>query len=177
MADRLHLAAGRALYAAATKQRMARAIGELSAILQADAGDMQWVLRHVREQEKASRLAGFHLISRRCREMAECADDARRADRTWLLAVAQTLLDTCRAIHVHADGIAKCAAHGATAQVRRSRNGTGSGGQAAEDVAEPANAARWPPRQGPHVHWRLTGQAASPRKEALSATDANVHQF
>lgn len=100
-----------ALYAADTKQRMAGVIRELSNILRADAGDMQWVLCHVHWQEAASRAAGFQDISRMCQEMGECAGDASGADRTWLLAVAATLLDTCRAIEVHADGIAGCPRH------------------------------------------------------------------
>ena len=157
-----HLAAGRALYAAATRQRMAQAIGELSGILQADAGDMRCVLRHVSEQEKASRLAGFHRISRMCQEMAECTGDARKANRTWLLAVAPTLLDTCRTIDVHARRIAKCAIHCAGEHVRESKGGTGLRRPAAEDDAEPKSTARPPPSAVPHVHWGLAGKAATP---------------
>ncbi len=162
MSTKSTLAAGEALYVAATKQRMARAVGELSAILQADAGDMRWVLRRVREQEKAARMAGFQYISRMCQEMAECADDARGADRTWLLAVAATLLDTCQSIEAHADGITKSTIHRTGARGGELEGRAYPRGPVAEDDAEPDSSARPPPREGRHVHWRLAGQAATP---------------
>jgi len=135
MASESHPAADWALYTAATKQRMALAISELSDILRAGAGDMQWVIRYVREQEKVSRRAGFQRVSRMCQGMAECAGDAREADRTWLLAVAATLLDTCRAIEVYADGIAECSRHFAGEHVREPKGGTAVRGPAVQDEA------------------------------------------
>ncbi len=126
------------------------AIGELSAILQADVGDTRWVLRHVREQEKASRLAGFHRVSRTCHEMAEHADDTRGADRTRLLAVAATWLDHCRAIHMHAREMAK------RAILRASERG-----REPEDDTDLDSTARPPPGAPRHVHWKLAGQAAT----------------
>ena len=174
MTNKSHLAAGRALYAAATKQRMARAIGELLAILRAEAGEMQWVLRHVRAQEKASRREGFHGISRLCQEMEDCAGDVgRRDDHTWSSAVAATLLDACRTIQLHADGVLKGAIYCRAQHVRPSKDARNLHCQAVEDDAEPDSSARPPPREVRHVHWRLAGQAATPGKEALSATEAS----
>ena len=90
---------------------MVRAISELQAILRYETGDIDAVLHLMREQEKASQRAGFHDIATLCRGLTDGIAEVRLGSQPWLVAVATTLLDSCRAIRVNADSIARSLPH------------------------------------------------------------------
>lgn len=107
MSIALDLALGRELYASETRERMAHAISELFVIRRAAACDADRVLCRLREQEKASRQAGFGNIARLCREMEQRLMAASGDGQSRLAAVAVGVVDNCRTVQLHADAVAR----------------------------------------------------------------------
>ena len=93
-------------YACETRRRMGLAISDLAAIRWAEGVDSHSVLCLLREQEEAARQAGFPSISRLCRDMEDCLDEAWRGEEARFTAVATSLLDSCRTIQMHAEAVA-----------------------------------------------------------------------
>jgi len=105
---------------------MARAIHELKAIQQSGAGDVGGVVARLREQQAAGRVAGFAPVVHLCQGAEDCLTLERLAapgcagvwpPRASMVAV---LLDTCRAIQLHAEAVEK------TASYLRHRDGVGA---------------------------------------------------
>jgi len=71
-----------------------------------NAADLDQLLNEVRQQEQASRGAGFDHVARICRSMANCLEGVLHGDQPGTIAVLDTLLDVCRAVENHADAIA-----------------------------------------------------------------------
>jgi hypothetical protein len=69
----------------------------------------------LRQQEQASREAGFAGIARLCRQMQACLKEARESGPTQSAAAAGWLLGVCRAIQAHA--------HDAEKRTRRAERG------------------------------------------------------
>lgn len=147
-------------YAFETRQRMARTISDLSAIRLGGARNLNRVLRRVRQQETASRVAGFRGISELCFQMVDCASDGHCGDRQWLAAVAATLLDACQAVDLHADAVAKTLIRPDGEEARCRDDGESTGNYADGDDAEPHAAARAPPPPRRRARRRPAGQAA-----------------
>ncbi len=95
------------VYSGETERRMVRAISELQAILRYGSGDIEAVLHLMHEQEKASQRACFHDVAAICRGLTDGIAEVRLGTQPWLVAVATTLLDSCQAIRVNADSIAR----------------------------------------------------------------------
>lgn len=99
------IATGRALYAFQTRERMAGTIRQLVALREGAGTDPGNILRGLRKQEEASRLAGFTGISRLCREMDGYLTETCRHQQPRMPAVVDTLADICRSIQLHADAV------------------------------------------------------------------------
>ncbi len=88
---------------------MAHPENELQAMLRYDTGDgdIDGVIHQMREQEEASRRAGFDHVCTLCRAMKDGVAEVRGAGCPWRSAAAATLFDACRAIQLHADSVAQ----------------------------------------------------------------------
>jgi hypothetical protein len=107
----LHHPTARGTYALETEQRMVHAISELQAIMRYETGRIDAVLHLVDQQAEASLKAGFDEVSTLCRGLKDAVTEVRHGERPWQAAAASTLLDACRAIHIHAGSIAKVMLH------------------------------------------------------------------
>ena len=104
-------------YLCDTRRRMARAIGELTAIQRSGRGDLSGPLERLRKQQAASRRAGCAPVVHLCQALADCLalDDhaalGRIGKRRSNTAVVALLLDACWAIRLYADAVEKTAAY------------------------------------------------------------------
>ena len=120
-------------YASATRERMARSIGDLLNIQRAGDGDITGLLRRLHEQEEASRLAGYERIRRLCQTMEDCLVGIRNGEHPGLAAVITTLLNVCRAVETHAASVADTVIQLHGNDVRRGKSGGSAGPYATDD--------------------------------------------
>jgi len=106
---------------------MAQAIHDLKLIERSGEGDLSGVAAWLRKQQAAGRMAGYAPVVHLCQCVLDCLTlqwllTAERAEisppRRSMLAV---LLDTCRAIQLHAEAVDKTASY----LRHRARNGDG----------------------------------------------------
>jgi len=110
----------RARYVQGTRQRMSAVIRDLSGMQGSCPGKADHVVRRIREQEQASRHAGYERIARLCQSMDDCLTGLDRGEQPRLEAVTATLVEVCQAISEHADGIAETIQHsGGTAALAK----------------------------------------------------------
>ena len=101
------LAAAKSRYVYETRQRISVIISELSAIRDNPTGDVDRPIGRIREQEGASREAGFERVARLCQAAENYLDGIGENESVQLPAVVDTVLDVCRAIELHAEAVAK----------------------------------------------------------------------
>ncbi len=102
MAIQAELARARDCYARETELRMKALTEELEALVLTQTGHTDELRSQLREQEEASRQAGFAGISRLCQQMQVCLKEAQEGGRTHLPSAAKAMLVVCRAIQSHA---------------------------------------------------------------------------
>ncbi len=137
-------------YAASTRQRMGRAIAELQRFVRMGALNLDGTLRGLRDQEAASRQAGFEGISRLAQDAADRLASARGSGRLPAAAEVPGLLDACQYIEVHADAIAKRVIHATGAEACGRKSG-------ASAEADRSNADLNDPARSPSVKTRTDG--------------------
>jgi hypothetical protein len=107
----------RSSYLSDTRRRMARAIGELTAIERSGRSDLSGPLERLRKQQMASRRAGCAPVVHLCQALADClaledhAALGRIGERRSSASVVALLLDACWAIRLYADAVEKTAAY------------------------------------------------------------------
>jgi hypothetical protein len=89
-------------YSRKTELRMKALTEELEALVLTQTGRTDELWRQLREQEEASRQAGFAGIARLCRQMQLCLKEAQESGSTQSAAAAGWLLGVCQAIQAHA---------------------------------------------------------------------------
>ena len=90
-------------YARETELRMKALTEELEALVLTQTGRTDELWSQLREQEEASRQAGFAGIARLCRQMQVCLKEAQESGSAQLAAAAPGwLFDVCQAIQAHA---------------------------------------------------------------------------
>lgn len=107
MALQAELARVREQYAEQTQIRMDSFAEELKAAAQKQGSCTDALWSQLREQEEASRHAGFAGISRLCREMQLCLEDVQQGGQAQLPAVADAMLSVCQSIRSHATNAEK----------------------------------------------------------------------
>ena len=96
------MARARDCYARETELRVKALTEELEALVLTQTCRMDELQRQLREQEEASRQAGFIGIARLCRQMLVCLKDAQESDSAYSAVAAGWLFDVCQAIQAHA---------------------------------------------------------------------------
>jgi hypothetical protein len=91
-------------YARDTEVRMKQVVSELLSLEHADASGASRLTSQLRQQEEASKLAGYVGISRLCRQMEACLTEIQGGEPLQLPPTTATLLGVCRAIEMHATG-------------------------------------------------------------------------
>ena len=90
-------------YARETELRMKALTEELEALVLTQTGRTDELWSQLREQEEASRQAGFAGIAHLCRQMQVCLKEAQESGSAQLAAAAPGwLFDVCQAIQAHA---------------------------------------------------------------------------
>jgi hypothetical protein len=103
MAIQAELARTQDCYARETELRMKALTEELEALVLTQTGRTDELWSQLREQEEASRQAGFAGIARLCRQMQVCLKEAQESGSAQLAAAAPGwLFDVCQAIQAHA---------------------------------------------------------------------------
>ncbi len=123
MANEARIAPGDHRYADETQRRIGEMIRGIFAIRRCGETDIDGVIGRLREQAKASRLAGFPGIAGLCGTMENCLGVVHRGDRRQSASVAATLLGACETIRLHARGVLKGVihAHGGRRQMKPDR--------------------------------------------------------
>jgi hypothetical protein len=103
MAIQAELARTQDCYARETELRMKALTEELEALVLTQTGRTDELWSQLREQEEASRQAGFAGIARLCRQMQVCLKEAQESGLAQLAVAAPGwLFDVCQAIQAHA---------------------------------------------------------------------------
>ena len=112
MAIQVELARGRDCYARETELRMKALTETLEALVLTRTGHTGELWSQLREQEEASRQAGFAGIARLCQQMQVCLKEAQESDSAQLaMAAPGWLFEVCQAIQSHAHNAEKRMRH------------------------------------------------------------------
>ena len=91
------------LYALQTRERIDRAVGNLSGIERAEPGSVHRAVRLVGEQQQACRRAGFPQVADLCRRVNDYLTGLPTDDRRSLSGATDCLGDVLEFVRLHAD--------------------------------------------------------------------------